>query len=194
MALKTATIVPFGSTRYPTYTADADPNLAALLDTGAKTVTIFGKSWRLHATEVLRVTAEENLELIESSVRYLVDNGREVIYDAEHFFDGYADDAAYAMETLRAAATGGASCLVLCDTNGGRLPLEIQEGVKVVLSELHCLSVSIPTTTQEWGQQTQYSPCKPAQPMYKAHSTATVNGAEMRISPLLFPQFNSNSA
>ena len=136
IALETATIVPFGSTRYPTYTVDADPNLIALLDTGARTVTIFGKSWRLHATDVLRVTAEENLELIESSVRYLVENGREVIYDAEHFFDGYADDAEYAIETLRAAATGGASCLVLCDTNGGRLPLEIQEGVKVVLSEL----------------------------------------------------------
>ena len=113
MVLETATIVPFGSTRYPTYTVDADPNLTALLDTGARTVTIFGKSWRLHATDVLRVTAEENLELIESSVGYLVENGREVIYDAEHFFDGYADDAAYAIETLRAAAAGGASCLVL---------------------------------------------------------------------------------
>ena len=93
MALETATIVPFGSTRYPTYTADTDPNLTALLDTGARIVTIFGKSWRLHATDVLRVTAEENLELIEGSVHYLVENGREVIYDAEHFFDGYADDA-----------------------------------------------------------------------------------------------------
>ena len=64
------------------------------------------------------------------------ENGREVIYDAEHFFDGYADDAEYAIETLRAAAAGGANCLVLCDTNGGRLPLEIQEGVEIVLTEL----------------------------------------------------------
>ena len=136
MPLETATIVPFGSTRYPTYTADADPNLAALLDTGARVVTIFGKSWQLHAAEVLRVTPEENLELIESSVRYLVENGREVIYDAEHFFDGYADDPVYALATLKAAAGAGASCLVLCDTNGGRLPLEIQEGVEAIRSEL----------------------------------------------------------
>ncbi len=136
LVLETATVVPFGSTRYPTFSPDADPNLSALLDTGARTVTIFGKSWKLHATDVLRVTADENLELIETSVRYLVDNGREVIYDAEHFFDGYADDPDYAIKTLHAAADGGAKCLVLCDTNGGRLPTEIQEGVKVVMSEL----------------------------------------------------------
>ncbi len=134
LALENAMVVPFGSTRYPTFSPESDPNLSALLDTGARTVTIFGKSWRLHATDVLRVTAEENLELIESSVRYLVENGREVIYDAEHFFDGYADDAAYALETLRAAAAGGAKCLVLCDTNGGRLPLEIQEGIRMAMA------------------------------------------------------------
>ena len=145
MALETATVVPFGSTRYPTYTADADPNLAALLDTGARIVTIFGKSWQLHAKEVLRVTASENLELIEDSVRYLVENGREVIYDAEHFFDGYTDDADYALETLRAAAAGGASCLVLCDTNGGRLPLEIQDGVRAVGAEFSSLPIGIHT-------------------------------------------------
>ena len=136
MSMETATIVPFGSTRYPTFSPDADPNLSALLDTGARTVTIFGKSWKLHATDVLRVSADENLELIESSVRYLVDNGREVIYDAEHFFDGYADAPDYAIKTLHAAADGGAKCLVLCDTNGGRLPSEIQEGVKVTMSTL----------------------------------------------------------
>lgn len=129
LVLENATVVPFGSTRYPTFTVDEDPNLSALLDTGARTVTIFGKTWRLHATDVLRVTAETNLELIESSVRYLRENGREVIYDAEHFFDGYTDDPDYALETLHAAAAGGAKCIVLCDTNGGRLPLEIQTGV-----------------------------------------------------------------
>ena len=136
MPLETAKVVPFGSTRRHSNAPDADPNLVALLDTGARTVTIFGKSWRLHATDVLRVTAEQNLELIESSVQYLAENGREVIYDAEHFFDGYADDSAYAIETLHAAAAGGAKCLVLCDTNGGRLPLEIQEGVKAAMSAI----------------------------------------------------------
>lgn len=134
MYLENSSMVSFGSTRYPTYTPDTDPNLSALLDTGTRTTTIFGKSWKLHATDVLRVTAEENLELIESSVRFLVDNGREVIYDAEHFFDGYSDDSEYALETLHAAAAGGAKCIVLCDTNGGRLPIEIQNGVKAAIS------------------------------------------------------------
>ncbi len=133
LVLENTTVVPFGSTRYPTYSPDEDPNLSALLETGARTLTIFGKSWRLHATDVLRVTAADNLELIEGSVSYLVENGREVIYDAEHFFDGYADDTDYALETVRAAAAGGAKCIVLCDTNGGRLPLEIQEGVKAAM-------------------------------------------------------------
>ncbi len=137
MTLESAKVVPFGSTRYPSYDPDEDPNLSALLETGARTVTIFGKSWQLHATDVLRVSAEENLEIIESSVNYLVDNGREVIYDAEHFFDGYSDDSEYAIETLHAASAGGANCIVLCDTNGGRLPLEIQEGVKAAISALN---------------------------------------------------------
>ncbi len=137
MTLESAKVVPFGSTRYPSYDPDEDPNLSALLETGTRTVTIFGKSWKLHATDVLRVSAEENLEIIESSVNYLVDNGREVIYDAEHFFDGYSDDSEYAIETLHAASAGGANCIVLCDTNGGRLPLEIQEGVKAAISALN---------------------------------------------------------
>ena len=136
MDLQFASVVPFGSTRHPRYQPGEDPNLLALLDTGAHIVTIFGKSWEFHATDVLRVTAEENLQLIESSIRFLVENGREVIYDAEHFFDGYSDNPDYALRTLRAAARGGARCLVLCDTNGGRLPLEIQGGVRIVGTEL----------------------------------------------------------
>lgn len=137
LELQHAVVVPFGSTRHPRYQPNEDPNLLALLDTGARTVTIFGKSWELHATDVLRVTTQQNIELIESSVRFLVENGREVIYDAEHFFDGYDDQPAYALQTLKAAAQGGARCLVLCDTNGGRLPLEIQEGVKAVMAEIN---------------------------------------------------------
>ena len=136
LELHQAVVVPFGSTRHPRYQPSEDPNLLALLDTGARTVTIFGKSWELHATDVLRVTAQENIELIESSVRFLVENGREVIYDAEHFFDGYDDQPDYALQTLKAAARGGARCVVLCDTNGGRLPLEIQEGVRAVMAEI----------------------------------------------------------
>ena len=110
--------------------------MLALLGTRARTVTIFGKSWKLHATDVLGVSPELNIELIESSVRLLVDNGSEVIYDAEHFFDGFDDARNYALQTLKAVAGGGAKCLVLCDTNGGRLPLEIQEGVRTVMAEI----------------------------------------------------------
>ncbi len=136
MNLQHAEVVPFGSTRHPRYRPSEDPNLLALLDTGARTVTIFGKSWKLHATDVLRVMTEENLDLIESSVRFLVESGRGVIYDAEHFFDGWDDAPDYALQTLKAAARGGAKCLVLCDTNGGRLPTEIQAGVRTVMSEM----------------------------------------------------------
>ena len=144
LQLQQAAVVPFGSTRHPRYQSSEDPNLLALLDTGARTVTIFGKSWELHATDVLRVTAQENIELIESSVRFLVEHGREVIYDAEHFFDGYDDQPDYALQTLKAAARAGARCVVLCDTNGGRLPLEIQEGVRSVMEEIN-LPVGIHT-------------------------------------------------
>ncbi len=144
LELQQAVVVPFGSTRHPRYQPSEDPNLLALLDTGARTVTIFGKSWELHATDVLRVTAQENIELIESSVRFLVENGCEVIYDAEHFFDGYDDQPDYALQTLRAAARAGARCVVLCDTNGGRLPLEIQEGVRAVMADIN-LPVGIHT-------------------------------------------------
>lgn len=136
MDLRHTQVVPFGSTRHPSNNPDEDANLLALLGTGARTVTIFGKSWKLHATDVLGVSPEQNIELIESSVRFLVENGSEVIYDAEHFFDGFDDAPDYALQTLKAAAGGGAKCLVLCDTNGGRLPLEIQEGVRAVMAEI----------------------------------------------------------
>ncbi len=132
--LKIGQVVPFGSTRHPDVTPDEDANLIALLDTGLPTVTIFGKSWNLHAEFVLRVSPEKNLEMIEDSVRFLTEHGRTVIYDAEHFFDGYKADRDYALETLRVAAAGGAQRLVLCDTNGGTLPLEIYTIVQDVRS------------------------------------------------------------
>ena len=117
-----AQICAFGSTRRRANLPEDDPNLRALLDAGTRTVSIFGKSWTLHAEVALGVTLEENLELIASSVRYLQSEGRRVIYDAEHFFDGYKADRAYALATLQAAAESGADVLVLCDTNGGTLP------------------------------------------------------------------------
>jgi 2-isopropylmalate synthase len=137
-----AQIAAFGATRRAGIAVEDDPNLRALLDSGAAVCTLFGKSWRLHVTDVLRTTLDENLRLIEQSVAYLVGAGRRVIYDAEHFFDGYKDDAAYALETVRSAVRGGAEVTVLCDTNGGTMPWEIDEIVRATTAVgplgVHC--------------------------------------------------------
>lgn len=125
LELKHAKIAAFGSTRRAKLTAEEDPQLKMLLDANTPVVTIFGKTWLLHITEILRTTAEENLKMIEDSVRFLTENGREVIYDAEHFFDGYCDNPEYALQTLEAAKRGGAINLTLCDTNGGKLVSEL---------------------------------------------------------------------
>lgn len=127
LELKHTKVAPFGSTHRASLSAGKDPNLLALLKTESDTVTIFGKSWDLHATDVLGISPERNLELIENSVAFLTKNGRDVIFDAEHFFDGYEADPGYALDTLEAAILGGAQCLVLCDTNGGTMPFRIKE-------------------------------------------------------------------
>jgi 2-isopropylmalate synthase len=127
LKLKISKLSAFGSTRRANNKPQDDKTLNDLLATETPTVTIFGKSWDLHALDVLKVSLAENLELIEDSVAYLKQNNREVIYDAEHFFDGYKSNPGYAMETIKAALRGGASTLVLCDTNGGTLPLEALE-------------------------------------------------------------------
>jgi 2-isopropylmalate synthase len=120
-----ARVTAFGSTRRATNAPEDDATLGTLLQAQTQSVAVFGKSWDLHVTQVLKTTRETNLELIEDSVGYLVSEGCEVIYDAEHFFDGYKADAEYALETLRAAVAGGARIIALCDTNGGTLPSEL---------------------------------------------------------------------
>jgi 2-isopropylmalate synthase len=124
-----ARITAFGSTRRAGVPADRDENLMTILAAGTPAAALFGKSWDLHVREALHTTFEENLEMIEDSVRYLRARGVEVVYDAEHFFDGWKANPAYALETLRAARRGGAEVLVLCDTNGGCLPYEIAAGI-----------------------------------------------------------------
>ena len=131
-----ARIAAFGSTRRAGTTPEADPNLVALVESGAPVCTIFGKTWTLHVTEVMHTTLEENLRMIEESVAFLKAQGRYVIYDAEHFFDGYKADPAYALQTLASAQRGGAETLVLCDTNGGCLPEEILTALRDVQSTL----------------------------------------------------------
>lgn len=131
--LSQARIAAFGSTRRAKTAAEEDAVLRQLLEAGTDVVTIFGKSWTLHVAEVLRVTPEQNLAMIRDSVAWLKANGREVIYDAEHFFDGFKADSGYALAAIQAAEEGGADCITLCDTNGGSLPWEIGDIVGVVL-------------------------------------------------------------
>jgi 2-isopropylmalate synthase len=127
-----ALIAAFGSTCRVGGGPEDDANIKALLDSGAPVCTVVGKTWTLHVTDVLRTTLEDNLRIIEKSLAYLREKGRRVIYDAEHFYDGYRADPAYAVETLRAAVRGGAETLVLCDTNGGSLPWQIAEITRAV--------------------------------------------------------------
>jgi 2-isopropylmalate synthase len=125
----TSLVAAFGSTCRVGNRPEDDANLKALLDARTPVCTVVGKTWTLHVTEVLRTSLDENLRIIEDSLAYLKAQGRRVIYDAEHFFDGYRADPAYSLETLKAAARGGAETLVLCDTNGGSLPWQIGEVV-----------------------------------------------------------------
>jgi 2-isopropylmalate synthase len=127
---KNARLTAFGSTRKPGIGPDADDNLKALLASETPAVTIFGKSWDLHVEDVMKNSLEENLAMIRDTVEFLSGNRREVIYDAEHFFDGYKHNSGYALETLVAALEGGADFIVLCDTNGGTLPFEIDAIIK----------------------------------------------------------------
>jgi 2-isopropylmalate synthase len=127
-----ALIAAFGSTCRVDGSPEDDANIRSLLDAHTPICTVVGKTWTLHVAEVLRTSNDENLRIIEASLAYLRANGRRVIFTAEHFFDGYKADPAYAVEALQAAMRGGAETLVLCDTNGGSLPWEVSEIVRVV--------------------------------------------------------------
>jgi 2-isopropylmalate synthase len=145
LKLSHAKLAAFGSTRRANIAVEEDPQVRLLLEAETPVVTIFGKSWALQVTEILRTTLEENQAMIRDTVAHLVKHGREVIYDAEHFFDGYKDSPSHALATLRAAADGGAACLVLCDTNGGTLPTEITEICTAVRAHLPTTPLGIHT-------------------------------------------------
>ncbi len=136
--LPNSKIAAFGSTRHANISPAEDKNLQAIIDSGADVATIVGKSWVLHVEEALNTSLEENLAMIESSVRYLKEQGMEVFFDAEHFFAGYQDSADYALKVLQAAERGGADALVLCDTNGGTMPSRLREIIKEVKQEVSC--------------------------------------------------------
>jgi 2-isopropylmalate synthase len=142
--IKNARIAAFGSTRRPGAVTSEDANLNCLVESGARVVTIVGKTWDFHVTEALKTTLEENLAMIRESAAYLKGKGLTVLYDAEHFFDGLRANPQYALATLAAAVEGGVSTLVLCDTNGGQMPQTISDAVAMVAGRfsvplgIHC--------------------------------------------------------
>lgn len=135
-SFKNTKLTAFGSTRRSNITPEKDPSIQAILQAETQSVAVFGKTWDLHATDILKVSLEENLEMIEDTMRYLKKCDREIIYDAEHFFDGYKRNPEYALKTVNAAVEGGAGMVVLCDTNGGTLTHEIQEIMERVVPEI----------------------------------------------------------
>jgi 2-isopropylmalate synthase len=137
MRFKHATLAAFGATRLPRRGVEDDANLRALLEAETPIVTLVGKSWTLHVDEALRTTREENLAMVADSVAYIAAAGRRVVFDAEHFFDGYVADRGYALEVLAAAAEAGADTLVLCDTNGGMLPDDVSRIVAEIADSSH---------------------------------------------------------
>jgi 2-isopropylmalate synthase len=136
LELEHATLVAFGMTRSPSRRAEDDPQLAALIAARTEVITLVGKSWGYHVDEALRTSREENLAMVADSIRYLRSLGRRVMFDAEHFFDGWARDRGYAHEVVRAAAEAGAERVVLCDTNGGAMPWDVTEIVAEMVRTL----------------------------------------------------------
>ena len=134
-SLKNAKLIAFGSTRRKGITAAEDNNVNAMLEADTEAICIFGKSWDFHVTEILRAELDENLAMIRDTISFFKERGKEAIFDAEHFFDGYKRNPKYAMASLTAAMEGGADALVLCDTNGGCFPAEIFEIVKKVTAK-----------------------------------------------------------
>jgi 2-isopropylmalate synthase len=143
LRLRNAQLVAFGSTKRTKISACDDSNVLSLLEANTDTVAIFGKSWDLHVTEILNATLEENLNCVRETVSFLKSKGKEVIFDAEHFFDGIRHNAAYAVQVLQAARDGGADVLVLCDTNGGTLPMRVYEIVRFVCEKFPGMRIGI---------------------------------------------------
>ncbi len=136
-------IVAFGATRRPNKKVSEDPQIENLIKSGAQVITIFGKSWDYHVTEALKTSLEENLNMVYESVKFLKEHVQEVIFDAEHFFDGYKRNPEYAMDVLRSAVEAKADWIVLCDTNGGTLPHEVYQITKEVVSKFPNTKIGI---------------------------------------------------
>lgn len=136
MQLKNSRVVAFGSTRRPNINVEDDKNLKDLLSSGADTIVIFGKSWDFQVTDIIKTSLDENIKMIKDTIEYLCKKEKEVIFDAEHFYDGYKANKEYAIATLKAAQEAGAQVVTLCDTNGGTLPQEISDITKTVKGQV----------------------------------------------------------
>ncbi|OUX38547.1 MAG: citramalate synthase [Kiritimatiellaceae bacterium TMED266] len=170
--LKNAKIAAFGSTRRAGIAVEEDRGAQALIEADTEVCTIFGKSWLLHVEEVLKTTADENLAMIEDTCRFLKAHGKEVVYDAEHFFDGFKDEPEYALKTLQAAVEGGADVLVLCDTNGGCLSHEV-----FAITERVKKSFSVPVGTHTHNDsETGVANAMEAVRAGAVHVQGTING------------------
>ena len=188
-----------GSTRHRSNKPEDDPNLRELVAAETPVVTIFGKSWLLHVIEVLGATPDENLDMIADSVGFVVDRGREAVYDAEHFFDGYKADRDYALATLRAARQAGARTLVLCDTNGGTLTDELVTIIGDVRASLEARprraglspGASTPTTTPSSRWPTRWPPWRPGSATSRPRSTAMASGPATRTWSASWPTSRS---
>jgi 2-isopropylmalate synthase len=133
---KNSKVAAFGSTRRPNINVEDDKNLQDLLASGAEVIVVFGKSWDFQVTDIIKTSLDENINMIKDTIKYLCENGKKVIFDAEHFYDGYKARKNYALETLKAAEEAGADVVVLCDTNGGTLPKEIYDITKAVKEQI----------------------------------------------------------
>jgi len=133
LKLETSTLVAFGSTRRPKGRVDSDDTLRRLVEANVATVCIVGKCWDYHVTEALGTTLDEGVAMVGDSVEFLCRSGMNVLFDAEHFFDGFRSNPEFSLRVLESAATNGASHLVLCDTNGGALPTDVEQAVAEVV-------------------------------------------------------------
>lgn len=176
----------FGATRRKGLLPEEDPSVLALLGAKTPVVVLFGKSWTLHVLEALETTLEENLRMIQDTVAFFAKRGRRVIYDAEHFFDGYKEDPGYALATLEAAAEGGADTLVLCDTNGGTLPEEVYAITKAVVDRFPRLRIGIhPHNDAELAVANALAAVRAG----ATHAQGTINGYGERCGNLNLTSF-----
>ena len=162
LSFRHAKLTAFGMTRKPGGRADSDPILHAMVAAQTPVVAVVGKTWTLHVTKIVGTTLEENLAMVADSVAFLKQQGREVVFDCEHFFDGFRADRDYALAVVKAASGAGADWIAMCDTNGGSLPQTITEVVGAVRQRCRHHSASTRTTTATWRWPTPSPAWRPA--------------------------------